>query len=199
MLFIAALPTQTFAASGIQPGQDVDFYFKSSSFTFKAGDYVGKCAQAGVDAPEGDVPARTRGQLSNDSIIAKLAYYYTYVEPWLEDSTSPTNIDPQWGNLEGFGRNYALTVAIQYANMGASAWRAAEEAYGAGFSDTSLDCFEHTAQYMINKVQNVNVPSGFEIYKMKAQDPLQEFMLWRMSPTGKIKLKKASANQGITG
>lgn len=157
--------------------------------TFHVGDYVGKCCQSGIPAKNSGT-ASVDAMISNDTTVAKLAYYYTYVDNILNKTSKPSDdayeyIGASWGQI--FGR------AIGYADMGRKAWRANMEAqYDA---TATVDTYEKTIKGMIEKTKDVQVPDGFEMYRMNEPDKdKQDFMIWKYNPYGYAYLIKSAAN-----
>ena len=191
MMFVAAQPLLSFAASGIQEGDTISYSHDGSTSTFGYGDYVGKCIETGIPYQDSGT-AIAGSKFSNSTQAAKLAYYYSYVDPKISDTTKPPG-------LEGIAGDWCDAVgwAISYAYLGPEAWRAtASNTWSPGGVETVESCIVNT---IIPPTQNVSVPSGFEMWTLETETGFQNFSLWRMAPTGKLKLKKASANTGITG
>ena len=125
----------------------------------------------------------------NASLLTKIAYYDGYQRDWVHN----------YDALPGFASlTYAsaLMSMIQACNVGIGNWKT----YGrnvANYDEEFIDFVE--AEY--NRINNmtINVPADFEVYRCNPSDGSQEFVLWGFTPTGMLKLKKASANTGITG
>lgn len=103
-------------------------------------------------------------------------------------------------NLEGgISGDWAAAVgwAISYAYLGRSAWR---QSASNTWSSGGVDAVEEwITGYAIPRARNASVPDSFEMFHIKTTAGTQDFTLWRMTPTGKIKLKKVSNNTSITG
>lgn len=160
--------------------------------TFHVGDFVGKCCQSGLPAKNKGT-ASVDAMISNDSTVAKLAYYYTYVDNILNKTSKPSSdayehIGATWAQI--FGR------AIGYVDMGRTAWRKNMEAQYDNKS--TVDTYENTIKDMIAKTANVQVPAGFEIYRMnEPSSDHQDFMIWKYNPYGYVYIQKTAANTAV--
>lgn len=148
---------------------------------------MGKCCEAGKEAGDSGT-ARIDADIDNET-VAKLAYYYTYKQNWLDNSS----IHPDYTAFT-YGQLFAF--AIQYAYQGESAYRAGSSS---AFSDDVVERTITTIKGMIRTCQDTSVPAGFEILHCKTSSDVQDFIIWRLKPTGPLKLKKSSANTAITG
>ena len=186
MLVIQTSPV--LAAASLKPGDKVSYKHSDSTSLFTVEKLNGKCCQSGTPAgAEGT--ATVERVINNSSQLAKIAYYFTYVENRLKDTSKPDDadywqyIDSNWANVFG--------DALGYTEMGASAWRTAVKE-GAGFSDQAVETIENTIKKMIQRSANVTVPSGFHMYRLKTEDDVQDFMVWEYNPSGYLTVQKSA-------
>lgn len=147
-------------------------------------DYVGTCAQYGVDIYPGGA---TMTRLSNSSTSAKAIYYFAVVQGW-QDYLGKS--DDRGAALQCIAHliSGSLNPYLDWdSNMGRQS--RAEKAYAE----------KVLARY--SSWENVQVPASFECYYCYSDDSnAQNVFFWQKAAiVGKLKLKKSSSNTGITG
>lgn len=159
---------------------------------FSVGGYEGSCIQKGVSYElSGTANMKEK---DNTDLLAKAAYYVDVKKGWFKNTTDRPSIMDQTGVASRFKAGLLAEDILQCANQGVETWseRAASQTYPQGYIDYVVDIVENT-------LPSVTVPSSFIIWKGNPSDGSQDFAVWGDRPTGKLKLKKASANTGITG
>ena len=135
--------------------------------------YHGLCCDPKNTAGRGTASVQ---KLSNTSNTARVAYYYGIQKGWMNGSASGS-----FENMILFLRMVQYTIRP---------------------SDVEDMVDAETLQDVrngINAVRNVNVPNSFEIYRCYPSDGTQEFTLWKINPTGYVKVHKISGNTSVTG
>ena len=161
--------------------------------------WTGCCAEQGVDNGSGTATIDREPSAK----VKALLYKYAIEMDWWSGQDA-TDVEVARAALRGHGSNvqYAnitprrLVEAIaQIGSQGKSSWKSAITGAG-GWPEWEADLV--IDWYDSLSTSGISVPSSFEIFYCDAGNN-QDFMIWRFSPTGYLKLQKASANSGITG
>lgn len=187
MLLIAMLPLGTYAAT-YEPGDTITydgFYYKEAA-NFRSGDFNGACVQAHREMTHGTgLKATINSQLGPSSKYSKVIYYWAYQKGWWDNSDT----------VYGKTKHAIVDMMLQYATTGEDARDPWTRYYGHSeqLQNYAIACYNEA------QAANITVPSRLEVYYCSPNDGTQQFVMWRMTPTGKVKLKKVSANPGVTG
>lgn len=183
LLFSMMLSVPTFAT---EVGDTVSYRSDAvaSADRFYVKDYDGLCCYWGGDVAASGT-GRVERKVSNSSAFAKVAYHYAYKKGWLDNTDIYDN---------GLEKGKCLQYLLQVGNMGWSDWRSA----------TSIS---ESSQNLIKDLWDVhsdlsNAPDNFEMFVVNPGSGYQPFVIMTddaTPPEGKLCLKKASANTGITG
>lgn len=155
-------------------------------------DLKGSCVQKGT-------PYTTSGKAkmsskSNSSDLAKAAYYVDVVKGWFGNYTDRPDIMDDTGVAKRFKAGLLAEDIVQCANQGTERWS------DIALSQTYPEKYvKYVCDLVKDKIPEVNVPDNFVIYKGSPNDDSQDFAVWGFAPTGRLRLRKASANTGITG
>lgn len=153
----------------------------------------GTCCQLNIDPSSSGTASVTR--VSNSSAAAKIAYYVARQNNYYAN----TSIRPSW--FDTYGIDPAFKVSFYAENLVQISMQ------GADFWSEKMDKYGYSQGYINKCVSDYNAivasasaaPSSFEVWAGDPTDGSQNFLAWRDSPVGKLKLKKSSAIPGITG
>ena len=151
-----------------------------------SGGYVGSCKQFGEEHSTSGTASVTR--IPNNYNIAKAAYYFGVVQGW-EQYLGTTD-----------SRGATLQCIIQDLNGSIDEVINNPGEWVPSFVEFAQLC-KQRSQNALNAYawESVQVPDSFECYACQPGDGSQSFILWKGEANGGLRLKKASANTGITG
>lgn len=198
LMLTAVFPLGAYA---IKDGDSVKFRVDASHnndagfviFTVDDDDSLkGSCIQKGT--PYATSGKATISAKSNSSDLAKAAYYVDVVKGWYGNSKDRPAIMDKAGVADRFKAGLLAEDIVQCTNQGTERWSsiALSQTYPEKYVEYVCDLVENT-------IPDVEVPSNFVLYKGSPSDNSQDFAVWGYSPLGKLKLRKVSANTGITG
>ena len=188
-----ALKAKKGAASGAKAVSDTEHFTVDNTYnstagfvTFKAGGLEGSCIQKGVDYENSGTAEMSKK--SNNSLLAKAAYYVDIQKGWFKNHTDRPAIMDQAGVGSRFRAGLLAEDVVQCANQGVDTWssRAASQSYPQMYIDYVVDIVENT-------LPGVTVPDNFVIYKGSPSDGSQDFAVWELIPDGYFMLKKTAA------
>lgn len=150
------------------------------------GGYTGTCSELGN--PFSLSGSASVHKVSNNTKTAKIQYYYGYKQGWINNF----NVYPGFQSVTYAQIYLDLT---QICGQGRDTWEEIAPSHGINPNrvQTSLALYDGIDSLVSE------VPSGFTCFAGSPSDGSQSFTIWQMTPTGKLVLKKESANPSITG
>ena len=168
IVFGAAVPAALFMTPEAEAETTytyTDYHPYSDYIRFKCNGMTGTCIQpANLNTREGKA---TLTKLSNTNQLARIAYYYGVVKKW---DTSKANA-------------YWLKTMLQVTN----------EPNKARTVITTAKI--NKAKGYIDKIpSDLKVPDNFEIYRGDPTNGQQDFVVWKLTPPGQVRLIKTSTD-----
>ena len=127
-------------------------------------------------------------KVSGISSTSKLAKTMAYISKKGWDDRSGTD------STSGLPWQLVCQAMVQYANQGNTAVNYWKTSAGGSWPDATINAIKG----YVDDAQDVSMPNGFKVFIADAGSK-QNFAVFYIQPTGKLRLSKISSNTGITG